>query len=468
MFFNSWIFAVFFAVFYVLYINLRGRSRKYLLLAGSYVFYGFWDSRFLILIFLSTVVDFYIGKAIYRSKAPKAKRLIALSLCFNLGVLAYFKYANFFIDSAQLLLSQIGIENNWSALNVILPVGISFYTFQTISYSIDIYRKELKPTDSFLDFACFVGFFPQLVAGPIERAKALLPQMKNPQLPSRSKIDLGVLLILLGLFKKIVIADSCCSVVDYSYANPEQSPYNTIIIAVFFSFQIYADFSGYTDIARGLALTMGIKLSLNFLKPYMVGSPSEFWRNWHISLSSWLRDYLYIPLGGNRQGGTRTNCNLMITMVLGGLWHGAGWAFVLWGFFHGIWLVLHRMAAPKLSGVRKLGPRFYAITAIVVTYAISLGGWHLFRLGSVEQSMQLETLRLSMNKLIHWDQVNTQLLFPMAFYGFLVFFLQHISSKYDEYEHCSFIKKGAILFLLIGSCFLLGRSGGAQFIYFQF
>lgn len=468
MVFNSWLFALFFLLFYVLYENLKGKSRKVLLLVASYLFYGAWDARFLLLIAFSTVVDFYIGKQVALSSEKKAKGLISLSLLVNLGILGYFKYAGFFIDSAKSLLASVGLQNNWGTLEIVLPVGISFYTFQTISYSIDVYRKDLKPTNSLLDFACFVAFFPQLVAGPIERAKDLLPQIENLPESRKSRIDLGVFLVILGLFKKLVIADSCANIVDYYFNNPDQTQLNVILITCFFAFQIYADFSGYTDIARGIARMMGIELSINFLQPYLVTNPSAFWRNWHISLSSWLRDYLYIPLGGNRQGAFRTNLNLFITMVLGGLWHGAGWAFVLWGAFHGLWLMLHRVLHVPLGSLKKgIGLLFYPL-ALLTTFFLTLVGWFLFRLGSLAPEKQLSVAGELWPKVFTWSQINNTLLPALVFYLTLVIILQWSAKYYDRFEHLNYLMKTIILAALIIGCFFFSKVGGAQFIYFQF
>ena len=468
MTFNSWVFAAFFAVFFWGYERVRGVAKKWVLLIGSYAFYAAWDVRFLLLIMASTLLDFYVGQRVEQLGQKKGKRFIYLSLLLNIGALAYFKYANFFIGSATALLTRIGLPSDIATLQTILPVGISFYTFQTISYSIDIYRGELKASRSLLDFSCFVAFFPQLVAGPIERAKDLLPRVAYPASPSQMQRDTGWFLILVGLFKKIVIADGCAGFVNFGFNNPEQSMVHPLLVTVFFSFQIYADFSGYTDMARGIARLLGVELSLNFLKPYLVGNPSLFWRHWHISLSSWLRDYLYIPMGGNRKGEGRTLLNLFLTMLLGGLWHGAGWAFILWGGFHGVWLILHRVLQPLLRKVELVMGRAYGGGAIACTYLLTLVGWFIFRVGSVEPSDQLATIREMGSRAMQWSSTNYELALPLCFYGGLVLLGQKFASSYDKLQNLSFRGKVLLYSALILGCFLFACDSKEQFIYFQF
>ena len=296
-----------------------------MLLVASYAFYGAWDWRFLGLIVLSTVVDYVVGMSLAATGDPRRRQfLVTASIVANLGILGLFKYAGFFAKSLVGLGASLGVEIPAFALDVVLPVGISFYTFQTLSYTIDIYRGTLKPTRRFLDFALFVAFFPQLVAGPIERASRLLPQVLQPRHVTWEKFGSGSWLILWGLFKKVVIADNLAFLVNAVYAT-DASPTGWQVVAgtVAFAWQIYCDFSGYSDIARGLARLMGFELMVNFNLPYAARSPADFWRRWHISLSTWLRDYLYIPLGGNQGGALRTYRNLGLTMLLGGLWHGA-------------------------------------------------------------------------------------------------------------------------------------------------
>ena len=314
------------------------------MLIASYVFYSWWDWRFLTLIWLSTIVDFWTGQRIEDETSNNLKRrYLLLSIATNLGILAYFKYAGFFVDSFVDLMSALGFNLSIEPLRIILPVGISFYTFQTMSYSIDIYRKNMKPTKSLLDFALFVGFFPQLVAGPIVRARDFLAQLATN---NRQPIQTGraTKLILGGLFKKIVIADLLATeIVDGVFRNPAGSTGLETLIGIYgYALQIYADFSGYSDIAIGIALLLGFQFADNFNQPYRSLSLQDFWRRWHISLSSWLRDYLYIGLGGNRKGKLRTYRTLLLTMLLGDLWHGAAWTFGAWGLLHGGGLAIER------------------------------------------------------------------------------------------------------------------------------
>ena len=343
MLFNSFDFIVFLTIVLIVYALLQHRNQNRLLLVASYVFYGWWDWRFLSLIAVSTVVDFYCAGAIAASAdQSRKKRLLLVSVCSNLGILAFFKYFDFFAVSAASLLETVGLSASMPMLQIVLPVGISFYTFQTLGYTIDVYRGG-SPVSRFDSFALYVAYFPQLVAGPIERSRSLLPQIERPRHVVIGDWVVGTQLIVVGFFKKLVIADGVAPYVDRAFANPGQLNGPEALLTLYlFALQIYGDFSGYTDIARGVSRLFGIRLSLNFRQPYLSASISEFWRRWHISLSSWLRDYLYIPLGGNRSGSLWTVRNLMITMLLGGLWHGASWNFVIWGGMHGICLALHR------------------------------------------------------------------------------------------------------------------------------
>ncbi len=387
MLFNSATFALFFPVVFAAYVSLNGRTRAQnaLLLLASYVFYGWWDWRFLSLIWVSTAVDYVLARRIAATESQRSRRALLLaSLAVNLGLLGTFKYLGFFIDSAVALLRTFGLDSGAPTLALVLPVGISFYTFQTLSYTIDVYRGKLEPTRDALEFALFVAFFPQLVAGPIERASNLLPQVAKARRITAARIDLGCYLLVQGFFKKLVIADNCALIANRifdDYARYDGVALVTGVLA--FSFQIYGDFSGYSDIARGLAAILGFDLMVNFRLPYLSLSPSEFWRRWHISLSTWLRDYLYIPLGGNRLGSARTYWNLLATMALGGLWHGAAWNFVLWGVFHGAILMAYRAVPGVESALRASRPR--TVFAWVVMFGLTQFGWLLFRAESLDQ-----------------------------------------------------------------------------------
>lgn len=345
MFFNSVEFALFFPLVFILYwavFQKNNKARNAFIVTVSYFFYGMWDWRFLSLIVLSSACDYLIGLALNKpSNEKKRKHLVTLSLVLNLGLLGVFKYFNFFIDSFITTFSMVGLSFSTQRLDIILPVGISFYTFQTLSYTLDIYNKKLEPTKNVLAFFAFVSFFPQLVAGPIERAKDLLPQFYEKRKAEYHLLRSGILKIVIGLFKKIVIADRLAIFVDNSYGNIEEASGIALVIGtVFFAFQLYIDFSAYSDIAIGAARTLGFNLSVNFKRPYLAQSFSDFWSRWHISLSTWFRDYLYIPLGGNRKGKSKTIKNVMIVFILSGLWHGASWNFVIWGALNGLFLVV--------------------------------------------------------------------------------------------------------------------------------
>jgi alginate O-acetyltransferase complex protein AlgI len=351
MLFNSYIFWFFFALVLLLYRWLPHRGQNWMLLAASYVFYGAWDWRFLSLILLSTFVDYFLAIQLGSQKDPRLRKvLLAVSCGVNLGILGFFKYFNFFAEELAGLLAVIGLEFMKPTLDIVLPVGISFYTFQTMSYTIDVYRGRTQPVTNPVDFALFVAFFPQLVAGPIERSTHLMPQITNPRTVRASDFSEGLWLILWGLFKKVVIADNMARIVNGLFAeNPRALTGPECWVAVYaFALQIYGDFSGYSAMARGVSRWMGFHLSSNFLFPYFSATPSEFWTRWHISLSSWLRDYLYIPLGGNRAGILKTCRNLLLTMLLGGLWHGAAWGFVAWGLVHGLLLIGYRLGEGRL------------------------------------------------------------------------------------------------------------------------
>lgn len=348
MLFNSYIFWLFLGAVLALYRPLGATGRKVLLTGASYVFYGFWDWRFLGLIFVSTLTDYVTARAIEAAESPKRKRLyLILSLVLNLGILGFFKYFGFFTESLSALLTSAGLSAPLPVLSIVLPVGISFYTFQTMSYSIDVYRGQTPATRNFLDFALYVSFFPNLVAGPIERSTTFLRQVISPRQRTPDDWQAGLYLILYGLFKKVVVADNMAAIAGTVFSSDPASltAMETLVGIYAFAFQIYGDFAGYSSIARGVGRWLGFDLMINFRMPYLAVSPSDFWRRWHISLSTWLREYLYIPLGGNRGGEAKTYRNLALTMVLGGLWHGAAWTFVVWGAYQGLILIAYRALA---------------------------------------------------------------------------------------------------------------------------
>jgi D-alanyl-lipoteichoic acid acyltransferase DltB (MBOAT superfamily) len=398
MLFNSFVFVAFFAATYPVYLLLQGRLRAQnamLVIAGC-VFYGYWDWRFLLLLVFSTVVDFFLANAIHASSNPRTRKLLMLvSVGSGLTILGFFKYFNFFADSFVRAVAVFGWHPDVAMLQVILPLGISFYTFETMSYTIDVYRRQLVPTRSLLDYAVFISFYPHLVAGPIMRAHELLPQITARRRIGAADVNAGLFLILWGYFKKVVVADNVGVIANQVFNAPGQYHGMDITLGVAaFAVQIYGDFSGYTDIARGLARLMGFDLGINFNLPYFALSPSDFWRRWHISLSTWLRDYLFIPLGGSRGGAARTSANLMITMVLGGLWHGAAWHFVAWGAYHGALLVLYRLVdrdpveMDLWSGHRS---KPYVLAKMAVMFVFTLIGWVLFRAMSLGEAWHILT-----------------------------------------------------------------------------
>ncbi len=381
MVFNSLTFLVFLVLVLLLYYRLGHRGQNWMLLIASYVFYGWWDYRFLALLVFTTLFDYFCALWIENESRPKRRRLLlASSMTVNLGVLCIFKYFNFFAQSLQDAFAPFGITLSFPMLHVVLPLGISFYTFLSMSYTIDVYRRELNPTRNPIDFMLYVAFFPHLVAGPIVRASVLLPQCQKPRHTTPDEVANGIWLILMGYVKKVVIADRLAQVVNWGFSQgtPVFADANSWLIIYAFAFQIYGDFSGYSDIARGLAKLMGFELTENFRAPYLVTNPSDFWRNWHISLSTWLRDYLYVPLGGSREGRLKTYRNLMTTMLLGGLWHGAGVAYVLWGLYHGILLACQRawndFLGPALRRLREARAR-YSLT-------LSAGNARVLQVGS--------------------------------------------------------------------------------------
>ncbi len=383
MVFNSLTFLVFFLLVLGLYYGLRSwRSKKAMLLVASYAFYMAWNPPFVLLLWISTIVDWSVAKRMAR--APTKRRrlgLLYLSLVTNLGMLAYFKYGEFFLENFVYVASSLGIDYAPADIDIILPVGISFYTFQTLSYTIDIYRGEEKPWPSFLDFALFVTFFPQLVAGPIVRAFDFLPQTATPRRATPKQFAWGLVLVTVGLFEKSVIADTfLAGVADVVYFPGGSPNFADAWLGTFaFAGQIFCDFAGYSTCAIGVAMCLGFALPDNFRYPYAAIGFSDFWKRWHISLSQWLRDYLYISLGGNRRGPIRTYVNLVLTMLLGGLWHGASWAFVVWGALHGFYLVLERVVRRYLSPLPVFSGRFGLFLGWLGTFLLVCVAWVFFR-----------------------------------------------------------------------------------------
>ena len=492
---------------------------------GSYIFYGAWDERFLTLIIISTATDYISGlgasgmaiskKALLHSilyllvgsllslgftittswpylvctvflaviiwglvrftndleQAKRRKIFVLFSLTANLGLLAIFKYFNFFAESLVSLAQNFGSEVDYVTLNIILPVGISFYTFQTLSYTIDAYRGKIPATGKLLELAAFVSFFPQLVAGPVERARNLLPQFNKRREITLTNIKTGLVLFAWGMYKKVYIADNLAPIADAAFLNSSShSPEELLIGLLAFTFQIYCDFSGYSDMARGLARMLGFNLMLNFNIPYISRTPSEFWQRWHISLSSWLRDYLYISLGGNRNGNYKTYRNLGLTMVLGGLWHGASWTFIIWGAFHGAILIIYRffkiddiiISSSNASPIKKLGTN---TVSIAMMFTLTVVGWLIFRANTMEVLMAYLSglTEFSMPMLENWTQIII-LVSPLL----LMQAYQTYSNQLEIFWKLpTFVRLNVALYIMF-CIFFLQPSEPAAFIYFDF
>ena len=388
MLFNSLEFLLFLPTVFILYwfVFKKITTQNILILVSSYVFYGWWDWRFLSLILISTLIDYTIGIQLRKAcNLQRRKLLVSFSLVFNLGMLGFFKYYNFFVDSWIEAWSNIGVTMHASSLNIILPVGISFYTFQTLSYTIDIYRKKLEPTKDFITFASFVSFFPQLVAGPIERATNLLPQFYKKRTFNYDYAVSGMKLILWGLVKKVVIADSCAILVNKIFANyQDESGLALCMGAIYFAFQIYCDFSGYSDIAIGTSRLFGFKLMRNFNYPYFSRDIAEFWRRWHISLSTWFRDYLYIPLGGSRGNKWFQLRNVFAIFLVSGFWHGANWTFIVWGGLNALFFIPLLLTNKNRNNLDEVAsnsilPNVKELFQILLTFGLTTFTWIFFR-----------------------------------------------------------------------------------------
>ncbi len=397
MLFNSIDFAIFLPIVFFVYwfvVNKKTKYQNFFIVVASYIFYGWWDWRFLSLIFLSTITDYFVGLALYKeTNEIKRKLLLGISLSVNLGILGFFKYFNFFLDNFSEAFSLLGINLNISGLDIVLPVGISFYTFQTLSYTIDVYRKKITPTNDLIAFMAYVSFFPQLVAGPIERASNLLPQFFRKRTFEYAKSVDGLKQILWGMFKKVVIADNAGQIADSIFGNWSVYHGSTLLCgAIFFAFQIYGDFSGYSDIAIGTAKLFGFNLMQNFKYPYFSRDIAEFWRRWHISLSSWFKDYLYIPLGGSRGSTLKKIRNTFIIFVVSGFWHGANWTFIVWGMLNALYFLPLLLAGKNrlhLDTVAKdrILPSPKEFMQISFTFVLTVFAWIFFRSANISQAL---------------------------------------------------------------------------------
>ena len=544
MLFNSITYFIFLPIVYLFYVILPSRWQNVTLLIASYIFYAWWDVRFLSLIAVSTAINYCCGLMLkdgvihLRARLISSASVILISLfsllipwrslshtfdtallkqslasintnsfifftavCFlviagnliyskvvvfnenrkklffvvlgvaaNLFILGFFKYYNFFIDNFELLIRGLDFDPTRFHLNIILPIGVSFFTFKGISYVVDVYRGTVAPENRYLNFALFIGFFPALLAGPLDRAKDLLPQFAVTRKFNPDNIFAGLHLFLYGLFKKVVIADGVVRTVNSVFGSSGRVSWIDVIVAsVFFTIQIYCDFSGYTDMARGSAKFFGINLTLNFNLPYFSKNPQEFWKRWHISLSNWLRDYLYISLGGNRNGKSRTYCNLMITMALGGLWHGAAWNFILWGIYHGFLLCIHRAITAAKSITITHWTLFSNALKIICLFAVTCYGWLLFRAQSLEQIINLTSVLI-----FDFGNMDFGALRPRAAVviglPILLFIelIEYNSSSKKFYERLPIPAWTAIYALMFFGLFLGVSNESAQFIYFNF
>ncbi len=470
MVFNSLVFLAFFAIVYALYAGLPHRAQNRMLLLASYVFYGSWDWRFLSLILASTALDYVCALRIEDSATPRGRRFwLGASIAGNLGILGFFKYWGFFTENLRALLAWLGVDASIPVLNVILPVGISFYTFQTMSYTLDVYRGEMSAHRGFLDFALYVSFFPQLVAGPIERARRLLPQVLTPRRISRERSIEGLWLVLWGYFLKCFVADNLAPIADGVFSENPPAHAGMVLAGLYaFAFQIFGDFAGYSAIAIGVAKTMGFELMTNFRQPYLVTNPREFWQHWHISLSTFLRDYLYVPLGGSRGSALATARNLSVTMLLGGLWHGAAWNFVAWGAYHGGLLAIHRLWK-RLRGARPAPGAVVHAVQIVAMFHLTCLGWLLFRATSLGQAADLLGTLLSGP----WQMSReaARAFSEVAFFAAPVVLVQGLERLRDDVP--VFVRlpepvRVATAVLLVEALLVWGAFGGKEFIYFQF
>jgi D-alanyl-lipoteichoic acid acyltransferase DltB (MBOAT superfamily) len=469
MVFNSPEFLIFFALVYPAYLLLRKPvAQNVLLLFASYVFYGWAAPKYLLLLFFYTAITFIAGLGLEAATTQRRRRLFLwLSVGTDLAVLCWFKYFNFFIHEIVAALGSFGIPVQPIALQIFLPIGISFFTFQSIAYIVDVYRGIVPATRSIIVFSLFKAFFPLLVAGPIERPAHMMPQLEKERRIRATDLLQGVYWILLGFFLKCVIADRLASYVDYHYSGtlgPYQGSLATMTAGLAFGIQIYGDFAGYSYIALGISRLLGIQVERNFLAPYLATNIQEFWRRWHVTLSLWLRDYLYIPLGGARGGKTRTYINLLVTMALGGLWHGASWTFVLWGLFHGIGLAAHRLASPVLS----LLPKWTSVLGWSLTTLFVTLGWVLFRSNSLGQFLEIVNRMFAGGPA---DRRDFEAATIVTVFFLVILVVQRIEELYQGkppfIQRISWPYRLALLTAFALSVFAVGF-GDHRFIYFQF
>lgn len=477
MLFNSFAFAAFLPIVFTIYWAIgrrRVRAQNFFLIVASYVFYGWWDWRFLSLIFISSLVDYMVGLGLAATEQERRRKLLLMvSLVVNLGFLGFFKYFNFFVDSFVDLLTMAGLQAHPTTLRIVLPVGISFYTFQTLSYSIDIYRRKIEPTRDPVAFFAFVSFFPQLVAGPIERAKSLLPQFLEPRRFDGRLARDGLRQMLWGFFKKMVIADNMAGHVDRIFADYTQFDGLTLVLgAFFFTIQVYGDFSGYSDIAIGASRLFGFSLMRNFAFPYFSRDFAEFWRRWHISLSTWFRDYLFIPLGGSRCSRARRIFNIVVTFTVSGLWHGADWTYVFWGFLNGLYyiplmLTDRQKKYTDIPAQGRLLPKFGEWMAMLGTFGLHVLGLAIFRSPNITSAFGF------LGRLFERPYSGMgygQYFEPLLLCGFLlvVDWFQRDKQYALDLSAWPLSLRWLVYVVVILGIMVLGNFGSQEFIYFQF
>ncbi len=488
MSFTTLTFILFLFIVFTIYWRLNSRRiQNIFLVVVSYIFYGWWDYRFCILLFGSSLIDYCIGLALDKTEKTLLRRyLLIISLVFNLSLLGFFKYWNFFIDSFSSSLAILGWSLDTITVDVILPVGISFYTFQTLSYTVDIYRRQLRPATNLINYLCYVSFFPQLVAGPIERATYFLPQVLSNRSFKYSLATDGCRQILWGFFKKMAIADNLAPIVERAYSNPNAMSGPQLVFATFaFALQVYCDFSAYSDIAIGTAKLFGFDLMRNFAYPYFSQTMAEFWRRWHISLSTWLRDYVYIPLGGSRVTSIRSYFNVMITFFISGLWHGASWNFIVWGGIHGSLILVEKLWTGKQTlrvtdtpGGEQLFPRPKVLLRILTTFTFTCFAWIFFRAKNISDALLIVKKIIkdifdlsaykSIKSILEASELDQKILLGLLVTFIVIEWLQR------RYPHALILEKKpvyirwAIYTILIWITLFWGTWNTGQFVYFQF
>ncbi len=480
MLFNSFEYLIFFPIVFTIYwYTFRSdlKVQNLFVLAASFFFYGWWDWRFLSLIILSSLLDFNLGLLIDKNDNEiKKRQFLWISVCFNLGMLGVFKYFNFFIDNFINICAAAGIGVNIPLIEILLPVGISFYTFQTLSYTIDVYNKKMAPCRDWVAFFSFVSFFPQLVAGPIERAKDLLPQFEKKRTFDYALAVDGTRQILWGFFKKVVVADNCAYFVNEIFANYDSYGSTILIIgAVFFAFQIYGDFSGYSDIAIGTAKLLGFSLKQNFAFPYFSRDIAEFWRRWHISLSTWFRDYLYIPLGGSREGKEKSIRNIFIIFLVSGFWHGANWTYIIWGGLNALYFIPQFISKTNRNNMEivakgRLVPNFKELVSILGTFILTTFAWIFFRSKNISEALSYVSLIFTKHS---GEALNLKDNISMSLTAFFIVVMLLIEWKNRQYEHGLYSISNNVyirwaIYLVLSIFIIKYFNTVTNFIYFQF